>query len=125
MSRLVYGNINQLVFKNEHEKFKTIGYLTNPSNANITKEFNSLTNSYTDAYRIKLINNFDTVESSFPGLEKARRSQDRINCNDFVTDLTSNYGFTLDGIHINSDFDTVKDHIPKPYQAAFIAGYNL
>lgn len=121
MSKIIFGKNEQIVFNGEEEKYFSIGFLCNSSNATITIEDNATRGSYTDAWRIRVKN----TESLCDGLNNALRDSNRINCNEFIQYLICVHRFECDdNVHITADYDDVIETIPDEYKSYFIEGYN-
>lgn len=84
----------QLQFRDQREKFRTIGYLSNEKhNHNIIIEYKKEYRIPYDTYRIKLKKDFDY--NVLPGLTNALCKQKRVTCNEFLKELISKFGFIL------------------------------
>ncbi len=122
MEKLIYGKNKQLKFSDCEEKYKSIGFICNDSNCSISIEDNASRGSYSDAYRIRVINKNKITLA----LKNALRSSGRINCNEFVKDLIDNYGFySEDGLHVYGLYHECLNKIPPEYICDFNGGYNL
>lgn len=122
MARLVWGKAGQLSFADQQEYYYSLGLLCNSSWFNIVFEPNSLTDSWGDAFRIQCGNCPVQLPNAF---QSALRSQDRINCNDYIENLYTNHNFTYDGVkYIYGDYTSVRATVPVAYVASFDAGYN-
>lgn len=120
--QLVYGNEGQLCFDNKKQYYETVGALCNQDIFYITYEENKKTKSYTDAYRIRCKIG---AEKLLPPLKKALKSQNRINCNEFVEQLWRKHDFRFDREQkrLSADYKKVIKTIPDQYVEAFRAGY--
>lgn len=109
--------INNLIFKDWEEYWKTLGYLSNPSvhkanNANgnikITYENNELTGSYTGTSRIHYYGDVANFSKEFPALYNIARSgrgseKFRINRKEFGETLLRDLGFKIIDIGLRDD----------------------
>ena len=123
MAQLVWGSNGQLRFKDSNEYYWTLGHICNRNFYTITLEKNSLTDSWSDAYRIRCLTNAKNLSEAF---YKALRNGNRINCNDYVINLRGNHRFDFVGGHSNEiigKYEEVKKTVPKEYLDVFEAGY--
>lgn len=119
--KLTWGKEGQLQFKNEKEYYESLGALCHDDKFHITYETNSKTNSWSDALRIKC--NTNNLSDAF---SNARRDANRINCNEYVTNLYQNHNFNFDKKNkkLSGDYNKVRETVPKEYQGDFEKGYN-
>ena len=122
VEEFIYGKDGQLRFDNKKQYYETVGALCNQDIFYITYEENKKTHSYTDAYRIKCKIN---KEKLILPLQNAIRSNNRINCNDFVIQLYQKHNFKFDREHkrLSADYEQVIKTIPDQYIDAFQKGY--
>lgn len=123
MVKLIWGNDGQLNFKDEREYFYSLGMLCKNNEFNIVHEYNKLTNSWEDAYRIQC-HNKDILTDAF---RNALRTQNRINNNEYIENLLNNHNFEYmekDHKHIIGNYSNVISTVPAQYHRDFDDGYN-
>lgn len=125
MERLEYGMNKQLQFRDQREKFRTIGYLSNEKhNHNIIIEYKKEYRMPYDTYRIKFKKDFDY--NVLPGLTNALCKQKRVTCNEFVKELISKFGFILnDNKEIIIDKNMIIKNIPEEFIDDFNEGFEM
>lgn len=122
MARLDWGRDDQLSFADQEEYYYALGLLCNSDWFSIVYEPNSITNSWTDAFRIQCAR--CPVELP-PAFKDALRTQRRINNNEYVENLYINHKFDYDGgKYITGDYNKVRTTVPKEYIADFDEGYD-
>ena len=118
---LSFGQKGQVSFSDEAEMYKFIGYLTK-SSVSIQWERNNEQGAWGQEGR--MVFSTADVQSHFPNLGyTAGRAgcHSRLNCNEFVQ-LLLNLGFIKGNLQ---DIVTIRNNIPKSYQADFDAGCQL
>lgn len=124
MYGLVWGKAQQLSFADDHEYYRALGSLCRRDAYTITFETNSDTDSWSDAFRIKCLEDDQHTPDAFIN---AMRTARRINCNDYVQNLYEYHDFDFDvrSKLLIGNYDKVKKTIPASYYYDFDEGYNL
>lgn len=121
MARLEWGKYDQLSFEDEEEYYYSLGLLCNSDWFKIVYEPNSITNSWTDAFRIQCGR---CPVKLPPAFKDALRTQDRINNNEYVENLYTNHGFDYDEEkYITGSYNKVRATVPQKYVGDFDKGY--
>lgn len=121
MAQLDWGRDDQLSFADQEEYYYSLGLLCNSDWFSIVFEPNSITNSWTDAFRIQCAR---CPVKLPPAFRNALRTQYRINNNEYVENLYRHHMFDYDGEkYITGDYDKVRTTVPEKYLADFDEGY--
>jgi hypothetical protein len=119
-----YGKNNQICFDTEADRYEFLGYLAkNDGISTLVHEHNETAGAWGEEYRIQFIANPPAALKVRLSLTSGVGSiASRLNCNDFIEELVSNYGFSI-GSHQN--VESIKTHVPEEYIEAFERGLNL
>lgn len=113
-------NFGTLVFDNDKEYYIALGAFCNSRAFSNSYEPNKATGSYADAYRIRKL---ATTKNLIDLIQKAIRSGNRINCNQFVNHIMLNHSFIQNGKKISGTLENVIRTVPEEYISDFIYGY--
>lgn len=118
----IWGKGGQLEFKDDNEYYEVLGELCHSDLFHITFETNIETNSWGNAFRIKC--NVDKKQLT-DAFKNSIRDANRINCNEYVTNLYQNHNFDFDKKNkkLYGDYDKVKKSIPDEFLDDFEKGY--
>ena len=103
--KLNWGKYPQLKFQDAHEYYRTLGHLTNPDAYSISSEYNQKNGSYSDACRIHILSRAQNIPMA---LKKKETTNGRINCNEYIENLSKNHGFVLSGNMYSRIFQDVQ-----------------
>lgn len=113
-------NFGTLVFNDEKEYFIALGTFCNSKAFSISYEPNKNTGSYADAYRMRRLS---TATDLIKPIEKAIRTNGRINCNRYVEILVEKHNFVQSGKSIRGTLENVIKTVPEEFMGCFIEGY--
>lgn len=117
-----FGTQNQMKFANDHEFFQFLGYLAkSDGSSSLVWEHNEEQGAWGSEGRIQLYKplphqwnvNVTAGTGNIIG---------RINCNEFIQHIRSNYGFVEWKVQ---DIVAIRVNIPKEYEPDFNNGLNL
>ena len=119
--KLNWGKHPQLKFQDAHEYYRTLGHLTNSDAYSISYEYNQKNGSYSDACRIHILSSACNIPEA---LKDKETTNGRINCNEYIDNLSKHHNFVLSGNMYSRVFEDVQATVPDEYLSDFISGYN-
>lgn len=127
MTQLIFGKRNKLKFQDESHFFKALGFLVASSENNAAKfvlEHNEDQGAWGHECRVYIFSRLDEFEALFIGKVTAGVGNcvGRINCNDYLAYLESDYSFNYRGTIVKAD---VENSVPSQYRKSFDDGYYL
>ena len=123
MYKSSFGTRNQIVFSNENEYYKALGYLAkSDGTSSIHWENNEQQGAWGSEGRI----HFYIKNPPIPGYFKLTSGRPgvvhRTNCNDFIQNIVANHGFVMGGIQ---NIEAIRNTIPPQYLNDFDNGLTL
>jgi hypothetical protein len=126
MYKQFFGIRNKMRFDNEREYYETLGFLAkSDGSTSIYWEPNTNQGAWGNEGRINCYSNIQNFPAPLQRKFTAGVSSTvihRINCNEFVLNLATNYGFVLGS---NQNSAVIRNNIPPAFQADFDRGLNL
>lgn len=127
MTQLIFGKTNKLIFQDEDHFFKALGFLVASSESNVAKfalEHNEDQGAWGHECRIRIYSRLDEFKALFANKVTAGVGNciGRINCNDYLAYLESDFCFNYTGTIVKAD---VESSIPPQHRNSFNDGYNL
>lgn len=126
MYKQYFGKRSKMRFDSPEEYYETLGFLAKSDGSiTIVWEHNEDQGAWGSEGRIHCHSNLHLFT---PPLQRkftrgrARNVLHRINCNEFVQDLTTNHGFEMG---TDQDSTIIRNTIPLQYQTDFDRGINL
>lgn len=125
MVQLVFGTKNQISFSTESDFFETLGFLAkSDGTTSLVLEPNQNSGAWGEEWRIRCYKNIpnfpNALSSAFT--KGVGNILHRINCNEYVEYIVSNYGF-VEGER--QGLTTIKSHIPTQYLSDFSRGFSM
>ncbi len=118
--KLIFGTEKQLEFADTKDFYMSFGMVCNPNIFTISYEMNKKNGSYSNAYRLRVLSSCRKLLT--PSLEKAVRSQNRINCNEYVEYLIDNYNVVEKSGDVICNITEILKSIPNEFVAYFMKG---
>lgn len=145
MARLQYGRRRPyLLFANDNEFFETYGFICNSQKHNLSFqwEYNQKSGAWGSEGRIHFMNTGTGAYTPIPVALQNRLTAGRgisivyrVNCNDFIKELVSNYGFQVNPYKQgNAATNTPQglipptnpqNFVPQQYLADYNSGFNM
>ena len=123
MAKLRYGQQGQVSFTDLEEFFYAMGFLANSRNAELRWENNEDQGAWGSEGRIYCL----VPEEKFPQCFRFTAGTGnvfaRVNCNDYVGTLVTEYNFNYNGKKQN--IEKILEAVPEKYRDAFQAGYGV
>lgn len=123
MPQLTYGTKNQISFSCDCDFYKALGYLTrNVGATSLHWENNDQQGAWGKEGRIHFYVDHPKIPGNFTLTAGVGNVKHRTNCNDFVEEIVTNYGFQFGNYQ---DQSTIRATIPQNYQQCFDCGLQI
>lgn len=117
-----FGSQNQMVFANDHEFFQFLGYLAkSDGSTSLVWEHNEKQGAWASEGRIQLFRPLP-IQWNVKVTAGVGNIIGRINCNEFVEYIRSNYGFIEGSLQ---DIESIRGLIPENFISVFNSGIEL
>lgn len=125
MIQLVFGTKSQISFQNENEFYQALGFLSKPNVTSIVWEENEKSGAWGSEGRIECFISQVQFPPCFANCSftagNGGRILHRINCNEFVQYIHTNFNFTMGN---SQQVEIIRNTIPTIYLPDFEIGYN-
>lgn len=125
MAQLIFGTKQQIQFASDQEFFEALGFLSkNNGTTSIHWEHNEDQGAWGSEGRIHCYQNINSFPSYFSNAFTAGvgRIEHRINCNEYIQYIVTNFGFQLGG---NQNIQAIQNLIPAQFHVDFNRGLIL
>ncbi|MGL5723626.1 hypothetical protein [Cetobacterium sp.] len=121
--KLRFGRTNIVSFKTKEDFFYTLGFLAKPGRVKLVWENNQNQGAWGSEGRIQCFKDIDKfpIELSTKMSEGIGNILKRINCNEYVEYLNTEYGFIRNTLE--QDKDSILSLVPKEYRVDFENGF--
>ncbi|TRX70721.1 hypothetical protein [Carboxylicivirga sp. M1479] len=126
MYKRLFGIRRKMRFDSPEEYYETLGFLAKSDGSiSLVWEHNEEQGAWGSEGRIHCHSNLDKFTAPLKRKftkGRAKKVKHRINCNEFVEDITTNHGFQMGAVQ-NSG--VIRNTIPNQYKSDFDKGFNL